>query len=116
MSPDPIDPTAKTLDELVHELVEQGNGTAKQLEELTDALDRNTSRRRSNNVAAFIVVTALAVLAIFNNAGVRELQQQICPLVVLLGSTGTTAAPSTDRGRQMSARADALAERWDCTR
>lgn len=116
MSPEPIDPTEKTLDQLVHELVEQGNGTAAQLEELTEALDRNTRRRKSNNVAALIVVAAIGILAVFNNAGVRELQQQICPLVVLLGSSGTTAPPSTDRGRQMSVRADALAERWDCTR
>lgn len=116
MTPEPIDPTAKSLDELVRELVEQGNAAAVQLELLTEAIDTNSRRRRSNNFAAGIVILCLAVVAVFNNTAVRELQHQICPLVVLLGSSGTSAAPSTDRGRQMSARADALAERWECTR
>lgn len=116
MSPDPIDPTAKTLDQLVRELVEQGNQTATQVEELTTALDRNTRRRKSNNWAAGFVVAAVAILAVFNQSGIRDLQDQICPLVVLFGTTGTDAPPSTVRAREIAARADDLATRWDCTR
>jgi len=121
MTPDQIDPTRKSLDELVLELVEQGNTNAGDLGRLTRAVqlqtvasERQTRARHQNNLVAVVVALLLILVAIDNRVGIDALQAKMCPLISLLGPGVSNAAPSTERGRDMAAAAQDLAEAWEC--
>lgn len=114
MTPDRIQPTHRTTDQLVLDLIAQGNSNADGVERLITAVDRQTTARQWNNVAALILVAILALVALDNRMAVSALQAKMCPLVLLLGPGVSSAPPSTERGRDMAVAARDLAEDWEC--
>jgi hypothetical protein len=76
MIPDPINPAHKSLEDLLPEMIEQGNQNTTELVRLRDSIDRQTRARHAGNVA----VAAVVVLLVLGLLGLYDLQSKMCPL------------------------------------
>lgn len=111
----PAEEDPPTLDESVATLIEQGDSTTEAIRGLTAAVERQARIQRRALWAAALILLAVILVLVDNHRAIRQLQDQLCPLVTLSVTGPGQAPPVTQHGRDVEAAARALAGSFGCT-